>query len=118
MKENRLEKILQIINEQVVLTQDDLQAALEREGYLVQRIPLFSELGVPIGKHGIVIPEMPSFSSVSPAAPAPVMSPPYQPYGQQPAAPVMTSPSYQQYGQQLAAPVMSPQYQYPGGMRY
>ncbi|MBR4910726.1 MAG: arginine repressor [Clostridia bacterium] len=35
MKENRLEKILQIINEQVVLTQDDLQAALEREGYHV-----------------------------------------------------------------------------------
>lgn len=35
MKENRLEKILQIISEQVVLTQDDLQAALEREGFHV-----------------------------------------------------------------------------------
>lgn len=35
MKENRLEKILQIINERVILTQDDLQAALENEGFQV-----------------------------------------------------------------------------------
>ena len=35
MKENRLEKILQIINERVILTQDDLQAALESEGFQV-----------------------------------------------------------------------------------
>ncbi len=35
MKGNRLEKILQIINERVILTQDDLQAALLSEGYNV-----------------------------------------------------------------------------------
>ena len=35
MKGNRQEKILQIISEQIILTQDDLQAALEREGYNV-----------------------------------------------------------------------------------
>ena len=35
MKGNRLEKILQIINERVILTQDDLQAALLEEGYNV-----------------------------------------------------------------------------------
>ena len=35
MKENRLEKILQIINENVILTQDDLQNALRNEGYKV-----------------------------------------------------------------------------------
>lgn len=33
MKGNRQEKILQIINEQVILTQDDLQDALKKEGY-------------------------------------------------------------------------------------
>lgn len=33
MKENRLEKIIQIINEQVILTQDDLQAALKAQGF-------------------------------------------------------------------------------------
>lgn len=35
MKENRLEKILQIISEQIILTQDDLQAALKAEGFNV-----------------------------------------------------------------------------------
>ena len=35
MKENRLEKILQIINENVIFTQDDLQEALENEGFHV-----------------------------------------------------------------------------------
>ena len=33
MKENRLEKIIQIINERVILTQDDLQDALKKEGF-------------------------------------------------------------------------------------
>lgn len=33
MKENRLEKILQIINDRVILTQDDLQEALKSEGF-------------------------------------------------------------------------------------
>ncbi|MBR6902766.1 MAG: arginine repressor [Clostridia bacterium] len=35
MKENRLEKILQIINDNVILTQDDLQNALLSEGFKV-----------------------------------------------------------------------------------
>ena len=35
MKENRLEKILQIISEQIILTQDDLQAALKAQGFNV-----------------------------------------------------------------------------------
>ena len=35
MKENRQEKILQIIRNNIILTQDDLQAALENEGYHV-----------------------------------------------------------------------------------
>lgn len=35
MKGNRQEKILQIINEKIILTQDDLQAALESEGFHV-----------------------------------------------------------------------------------
>lgn len=35
MKENRLEKILQIISEQVILTQDDLQSALKERGFNV-----------------------------------------------------------------------------------
>ena len=35
MRGNRQEKILQIINEQVILTQDDLQDALKKEGFNV-----------------------------------------------------------------------------------
>lgn len=35
MKGSRQEKILQIINERVILTQDDLQAALEEAGFRV-----------------------------------------------------------------------------------
>lgn len=35
MKGNRQEKILQIINEQIILTQDELQEALEKQGYHV-----------------------------------------------------------------------------------
>ena len=35
MKGNRLEKILEIISERVILTQDDLQEALRQEGYIV-----------------------------------------------------------------------------------
>ena len=35
MKENRLEKILQIISEEIILTQDDLQAALKAKGFNV-----------------------------------------------------------------------------------
>ena len=35
MKGNRQEKILQIIKDRIILTQDDLQAALESEGYHV-----------------------------------------------------------------------------------
>lgn len=35
MKGNRQEKILQIIKERIILTQDDLQAALENEGFHV-----------------------------------------------------------------------------------
>lgn len=35
MKENRLEKILQIIKENVILTQDELQAALLKHGFNV-----------------------------------------------------------------------------------
>ncbi len=35
MKENRLEKILQIISEQIILTQDDLQDALKAQGFNV-----------------------------------------------------------------------------------
>ncbi len=35
MKENRLEKILQIISEQIILTQDDLQEALKSRGFNV-----------------------------------------------------------------------------------
>ena len=33
MKKNRQEKILQIINERIILTQDDLQDALKQEGF-------------------------------------------------------------------------------------